>query len=66
MFLVILELLIFIGISICFCKVIDKIILRNCTYDTKFCRDTRANLGRFAYKSEVEGTREWLNAHDKF
>ena len=34
---------------------------RFCRYDTRFCRDVRASLGMFAYKSEVEETRKWLN-----
>ena len=34
---------------------------RYCKYDTMFCRDVRASLGMFAYKSDVEATRKWLN-----
>lgn len=35
---------------------------RYCRYDTMFCRDVRASLGMFAYKSDVEATRKWLNS----
>ena len=31
-------------------------------YDTTFCRDVRANLGMFAYASDVEATRQRLNS----
>lgn len=30
-------------------------------YDTMFCRDVRASLGMFAYKSDVEEFRKKLN-----
>ena len=41
--------------------------VRFCRYDTRFCRDVRASLGMFAYKSEVEATRKWLNSsHSRF
>lgn len=33
-----------------------------CRYDTMFCRNVRASLGMFAYKSDVEETRKWLNS----
>ena len=32
------------------------------SYDTTFCRDVRANLGMFAYSSNVEATRQRLNS----
>lgn len=32
------------------------------SYDTTFCRDVRANLGMFAYASDVEATRQRLNS----
>lgn len=35
---------------------------RYCRYDTMFCRNVRASLGMFAYKSDVEETRKWLNS----
>ena len=36
-------------------------------YDTMFCRDVRANLGMFAYRSAVEGKRKNLsNPKSKF
>ena len=31
-------------------------------YDTTSCRDVRANLGMFAYASDVEATRQRLNS----
>lgn len=31
-------------------------------YDTTFCRDVRANLGMFAYASDVEAARQRLNS----
>lgn len=42
-------------------KVVEK---RMCTYDTMFCRDVRAQLGMFAYKSKVEETRDGLSRAD--
>ena len=33
-------------------------------YDTRFCRDTRASLGLFAYRSKVEEKRKRLNRPD--
>lgn len=41
---------------------IDYVDEHCCTYDTMFCRDVRATLGMFAYKSDVEKTRKWLNS----
>lgn len=35
---------------------------RYCRYDTMFCRNVRASLGMFAYKSNLEETRKWLNS----
>ena len=35
---------------------------RYCRYDTMCCRNVRASLGMFAYKSDVEETRKWLNS----
>ena len=32
------------------------------TYETLFCRDVRASLGMFAYRSDLEETREYLNS----
>lgn len=46
-------------VFICLCKKFEK----NCkTYDTNFCRDVRANLGMFAYPSDIEAAREKLNS----
>lgn len=42
-----------------FLKYVDA---RFCRYDTQFCRDVRASLGMFAYKSNVEDTRKMLNS----
>ena len=33
----------------------------NSTYETAFCRDVRAELGMFAYPSDVEKKRQKLN-----
>lgn len=33
-------------------------------YDTMFCRDVRASLGMFAYKSDIEEKRKRLNRQD--
>lgn len=33
-------------------------------YDTRFCRDVRASLGLFAYKSDVEEKRKRLDRFD--
>lgn len=35
---------------------------RYCRYDTMFCRNVRASLGMFAYKSNLEETRKRLNS----
>ena len=35
---------------------------RYCRYDTMFCRNVRTSLGMFAYKSDVEEKRKWLNS----
>ena len=33
-----------------------------CKYTTACCHDARASMGMFAYKTDVEVTREWLNS----
>lgn len=33
-----------------------------CKYTTACCCDARASMGMFAYKTDVEATREWLNS----
>jgi len=54
---VIIVLLIHIGL-LAFVKWAEKHIG---VYDTIFCRDVRANLGMFVYKSDVERMRKELN-----
>jgi len=33
-----------------------------CKYNTIYCRDTRASMGMFTYKTDVEATRFSLNS----
>ena len=40
------------------CKMVEA---RMCYYDTRFCRDVRAQLGMFAYRSKLEASRKYLN-----
>jgi hypothetical protein len=35
-------------------------------YETRFCKDVRAQLGMFAYKSTLEEKREKLTRQNKF
>jgi hypothetical protein len=58
---IILPMIVFVLINLWFihrCNVSED---RRCHYDTTFCRDVRAQLGMFAYKSKVEATRERLS-----
>lgn len=43
---------------ICFAKHLERTY---CTYETMFCRDVRAQMGLFSYRSKVEEKREQLN-----
>ena len=40
------------------CKMVE---VRMCHYDTRFCRDIKAQLGMFAYMSKLEASRKCLN-----
>lgn len=58
---IILYVLVFSVINIFFLWLYKKVEKQHCSYATAFCRDVRAELGMFAYPSEVEAKREKLN-----
>ena len=58
---IIFAVLVFAGCSIFLIQLAKKVEKQNSTYETAFCRDVRANLGMFAYPSELEAKRENLN-----
>lgn len=58
---IIFAVLVFAGISIFLIQLAKKVEKQNSTYETAFCSDVRANLGMFAYPSQVESKREKLN-----
>lgn len=61
---IILAVIVFAGISLFLIQLAKKVEKQNSTYETCFCRDVRANLGMFAYPSQVESKREKLNRKD--
>lgn len=58
---IILAVIIFALVSLFLLQLAKKVEKDNCTYETAFCRDVRAELGMFAYPSEVDAKREKLN-----
>ncbi len=58
---IILAVIIFVLVSLFLLQLAKKVEKKNCTYETVFCRDVRAELGMFAYPSQVEEKREQLN-----
>jgi len=58
---IILAVLVFTGISMFSIGLAKKVEKKNCTYETAFCHDVRAELGMFAYISKLEAKREKLN-----
>ena len=54
--------IIFALISLGFIQLAKSVERKMRFYDTTFCRDVRANLGMFAYASDVEATRQKLNS----
>ena len=61
-----LVLFIYLRINIRFLRLIHEYEKNPCIYDTRFCRDVRANLNMFAYPSRVEATRKHLAKQSKF
>jgi hypothetical protein len=59
-------LFIYLRINVRFLRLIHEYEKNPCIYDTRFCRDVRANLNMFAYPSRVEATRKYLAKQSKF
>ena len=53
--------LVVILINLVFLSFINRVEKHLNRYETMFCRDVRAELGMFAYPSEIEKRREKLN-----
>ena len=59
-------LFIYLRINVRFLRLIHEYEKNPCFYDTRFCRDVRANLNMFAYPSQVKATRKYLAKQSKF
>ena len=59
---IILYVFVFSVINMFFLWLYKKVEKQHCSYETVFCRDIRAELGMFAYPSELEEKREKLNS----
>lgn len=59
---ILLCVVVYILISLAFIQLVKSAERKMCSYDTTFCRDVRANLGMFAYASDIEATRQRLNS----
>lgn len=54
----------FAGVSVFLVWLAKKAEKKNYTYETAFCRDVRAELGMFVYRSAIEEARERLIRKD--
>ena len=62
----ILAIIFFVVVSFAFLYLIYKYEKKNRLYATRNCREARANLGMFTYKTKVEANRKCIQSKAKF